>query len=104
MDRPQRFLTHAVVLSGLFVGFGSFLANGFSAMHQQKIERAKFIESIDTFYLRHFGAGNLFIRFAGFDAERHGSVVFELYFRACYRLYPRRVFVAPGNGSFKRNA
>jgi hypothetical protein len=43
------------------------------------------------------GSGNLFARFVGFDATSAADLEFaqQLYYRVCYALWPRRMYVAP---------
>ena len=45
------------------------------------------------------GSDNLFARFVGFDAANpaHREFAQQLYYRASYALWPRRMYVAPGD-------
>jgi hypothetical protein len=45
------------------------------------------------------GSGNLFARFIGFDATNAADCEFaqRVYYRACYALWPRRMYLAPAD-------
>jgi len=87
----------------IFVAFlnampGSFARDSLSAAHHRTAPPGwEDYRRVDQVIAGAAPAGNVLLRFAGFDPDAAANARFaaRFYYRAAYTLWPRRVFVAP---------